>query len=249
LIDSTAMSGADHSSWKIDDLSIREISRKRVVSGCVTCPRFGMDMQNYAHTWPLRAVAKAPLPPKLVKIAPIGMLHSMESDERGTADMQRAETANRRWRLGPLEIALVLQLALLVLGVALLARRTDSGEPKGRAATGAYVELPPPAELAVSLGVDFGNGVKREFTGVAWADGMTVGKLMEAAARMTPPLEYKVRGSGKMTFLTSLDGVANGEGVGRYWLYEVNGQLADVSFAVKPLASGDRVLWIFKEAE
>ena len=178
------------------------------------------------------------------------MLHSMETDERGTADAPRAEKVNRRWRFGPLELAVALLLVgLLAMGVAMLARPTDSGQSEERAIVDAYVETPPPNGQTVSLGVDFGNGVKREFTGVAWAEGMTVGKLMEAAARMTPPLEYKVRGSGKMTFLTSLDGVANGEGAGRYWLYEVNGLLADVSFAVKPLAPGDRVLWLFKQAE
>jgi hypothetical protein len=188
--------------------------------------------------------------PALVEMLSVGMLHSMESDERGTGEAPRAETVNRRWRFGPLEIAVALLLvALLAMGVTLLTRPTDSGQSEARAVAGAYVETPPPNGPTVSLGVDFGNGVKREFNGVAWTEGMTVGKLMDAAAQMTPPLEYKVRGSGKMTFLTSLDGVANGEGAGRYWLYEVNGQLAEMSFAVKPLAPGDRVLWVFKQAE
>jgi hypothetical protein len=174
----------------------------------------------------------------------------MESDERGTADTRRAEMANRLWRLGPLEIAVVLLLvALLAMVVALLAKPSDTVEPAVGSSTIAYKETPPPNGPTVSLEVDFGNGVNREFTGIAWTEGMTVGKLMEAAANMTPPLDHKVRGSGKMTFLTSLDGVANGEGAGRYWLYEVNGQLAEVSFAVKPLAPGDRVLWIFKQPE
>jgi hypothetical protein len=195
-------------------------------------------------------VAKTPLTPKLVEIATIGMLHSMESDERGTAEAHRPETAIRRWRLGPLEIAVALLLAaLLAMGVALLAKPTNTSEQALGSSGNAYEETPPPTGPTVSLGVDFGNGVRREFTRIAWADGMTVGKLMEAAARMTPPLEYKVRGSGEMTFLTSLDGVANGGGASRYWLYEVNGHLAEVSFAVKPLAPGDRVLWIFMQAE
>ena len=177
------------------------------------------------------------------------MLHFMEIEASETAAVNAAETANRR-RLAPLEVTVaILLIALLSLGIVLLVRSNDARHPAATGISQAYKETSPPNGPTVSLGVDFGNGVKREFTGVAWAEGMTVGKLMEAAARMTPPLKYKVRGSGKMTFLISLEGVANGEGAGRYWLYEVNGQLADVSLAVRPLAPGDSVLWAFKPAE
>jgi hypothetical protein len=112
-----------------------------------------------------------------------------------------------------------------------------------------YTEEPSPQGLTASLAIDFGNGAKREFTDMPWDERMTVGDLMRAASLRSPGLAYEVRGSGEMTLLTSLDGVANGEGNGRYWLYEVNGLPAQVSFAVQPLAAGDRVLWVFKRPE
>ncbi len=112
-----------------------------------------------------------------------------------------------------------------------------------------YTESPPSQGPTASLAIDFGNGVKREFSAVSWKEGMTAGDLMKAASLLSPGLAYEVRGSGEMTLLTSLDGVANGAGDGRYWLYEINGRHAKVSFAVQPLVSGDRVLWVFKQPE
>ena len=112
-----------------------------------------------------------------------------------------------------------------------------------------YAEEPVPQGPTVSLAIDFGNGAKRQFTGLEWYEQMTVGELMSTASRRSPGLDFEVRGSGEMTLLTSLDGVANGEGNGRYWLYEVNGLPAQVSFAVQPLGAGDRVLWVFKRPE
>ena len=49
--------------------------------------------------------------------------------------------------------------------------------------------------------------------------------------------------------LISLDGVGNGTADGRFWLYEVNGKPGEVSFAIQPVAAGDRVLWVFKRPE
>jgi hypothetical protein len=105
------------------------------------------------------------------------------------------------------------------------------------------------AEGSVGLAIDFGNGVRREFLGVPWKQGMTAGDLLRRAREMRPGLSYEVRGSGEMTFLDSLDGVSSGDGDGRYWFYEVDGRLGEVSFEVQPLEAGNRVLWVFKRPE
>jgi hypothetical protein len=78
---------------------------------------------------------------------------------------------------------------------------------------------------------------------------MTVADVLEAAASFRPGLKYTQQGSGELALLTSVDGVANGMPVGRFWLYEVNGRPGEVSFAVQRLNSGDRVLWAFKAPE
>ena len=177
------------------------------------------------------------------------MLHSMETEVPGTAGEIPPDSANRRSWPTPLEwTVVVLLITSLSLLIALLARNTECRSGPADSA-GAYIEEPAPQGPTVSLEVDFGNGSKRGFSGLSWAKGMTGGDLMHAASRLSPGLEYEVRGSGEMTLLTSLDGVANGEGNGRYWLYEVNGLPAQVSFAVQPVAAGDRVLWVFKRPE
>ena len=97
--------------------------------------------------------------------------------------------------------------------------------------------------------IDFGNGVTHEIKNIRWLEGMNVESLMTLAARVSPGFQFEMSGSGEMTMLTSLDGVANGEGNGRYWLYSVNDKPGEVSFAVQPLAAGDRVLWKFSGPE
>jgi hypothetical protein len=178
-------------------------------------------------------------------MAAIDMLHSMETEVPGTASESQSETAKRGFWPFPIEWAVVL---LLIVTLSLLIAHNRRTNPAGDVSR-AYTEKAAPQGATVSLTIDFGNGAKREFTGVEWSPGMTAGDLMHAASLMSPGLKYEVRGTAKMTLLTSLDGVANGSGAGRYWLYEINGRPADVSFAVKPLEPGDRVLWVFKRPE
>lgn len=178
------------------------------------------------------------------------MLHSMETEVPGTAGQSRPAQANRRRWPTPLQWAVVILLiATLSLLIALMARSTDHGRPAAADLARSYAEEPAPQGPTTSLTIDFGNGAKHEFTGMPWEERMTVGDLMHAASLRSPGLNYKVQGSGEMTLLTSLDGVANGAGDGRYWLYEINGRHAKVSFAVQPLSAGDRVLWSFKKPE
>ena len=93
----------------------------------------------------------------------------------------------------------------------------------------------------VSLTIDFGNGRRQDFDAVAWTKGMTVADLLGKASG----LEVEQKGSGEGAFLTSINGVANEGAGGSNWLYEVNGQVADRSLAVRELKAGDRVLWRF----
>ncbi len=60
-------------------------------------------------------------------------------------------------------------------------------------------------------------------------------------------MKFQERGSGATAFLTQLDDLKN-EGSGRNWIYRVNGQIADRSFAVYRLEAGDTVLWKFEKS-
>jgi hypothetical protein len=108
---------------------------------------------------------------------------------------------------------------------------------------------PRPESETVALTIDYGNGAVREFAALPWRAGMTVADLMQQAARFSPGIRYSQQGEGAMALLTSLDGVAGGTPADRFWVYEVNGQAAAVSFAVQELSAGDRVLWAFKPPE
>jgi hypothetical protein len=172
----------------------------------------------------------------------------METTPGGTASDESAPASGQSWAL-----PLVLAVALAAAAFALIALRGRQGEPVAESkVTSAEVSWAPPLSpqaQSLSLEVDFGNGVRREFAALPWKEGMTVGDLLRAAGRVAPGLTFAHKGQGKMSFLTSIDGIANGAGDGRFWLYEVNGVSGEVSFEVQSLAAGDRVLWAFKHPE
>lgn len=175
----------------------------------------------------------------------------MKPDSLGPAgDPPRDCFEPRRWAWPtPLEFSVgAMLIAILALTLTWTVRRDDAFRSAEDAKI-AYAEAPPPAGPTVSLTIDFGNGVERRFSGIAWKEAMTAADVMQAARRMSPGLNYEVRGTGEMSLLNSLDGVLNGAGDGRYWFYEVNGQRGEVSFAAHPIAAGDRVLWTFKKPE
>jgi hypothetical protein len=117
------------------------------------------------------------------------------------------------------------------------------------AAEASWTPAPRPEGQTVSLEIDFGNGARREFQALAWAEGMTLGKLMQNAKDFRPGVRYTQKGTGEMAFLTSLEGVANEGPGGRYWFYAVGEQRGEVSFEVQPLRAGERVLWVFKRPD
>lgn len=96
------------------------------------------------------------------------------------------------------------------------------------------------------LVIDYGDGVEKHFSQLAWRDGLTVQDLLNTAAKHPRGIKFEFRGQGETAILTQLDGVKN-EGSGRNWIYQVNGKFGDRSFAIQKLSAGDNVLWKFGE--
>jgi hypothetical protein len=97
----------------------------------------------------------------------------------------------------------------------------------------------------VKLSVDYGDGVQKHFLSITWQRGMTVLDVMRAADRHPRGIGFQYRGKRATALLTAIDDVQNEGGRGRNWIYRVNGKLADRSFAIYELQSGDKVLWKF----
>ncbi len=149
----------------------------------------------------------------------------------------------------------VLLLVAAAVGALLATLRPErTGEvPLGGAATPgeapAWTPAPRPEGETVSLTIDFGNGARRQWDALPFLPKLTVGALMEEARKFQPPLVFTQQGEGELAFLTSLEGVANERGAGRYWMYSVDGDFGQVSFAVRELEAGDAVLWEFRQQE
>ena len=146
----------------------------------------------------------------------------------------------------------MLAVSLAAASWLLVSVRNDPDAPPGGAGAkeqaAAWTE-PATVGETVALEIDFGNGARREYAALPYRDGMTVGDAMRLARDFGPGLAFTRHGDGELSFLTSLDGVANQGVGGRFWLYQVDGERADVSYEVQPLSAGQRVLWQFKEPE
>ncbi|QDU93683.1 DUF4430 domain-containing protein [Lignipirellula cremea] len=80
---------------------------------------------------------------------------------------------------------------------------------------------------------------------VVWSDKMTVQSALQLIAKSDQGVPFEHQGSGETAFLTAINGVKN-EGVfGANWTYRVNDKAGSVSYAICPLAAGDRVEWRF----
>jgi hypothetical protein len=104
----------------------------------------------------------------------------------------------------------------------------------------------PPNPPRVTLTVDYGDGVQKVFTSLPWSPSMTVGTALESARRHPRGIRFQQRGRGSTAFLTQIDDLKNEGGSGRNWIYRINGDSGDRSFAVRELRAGDRVLWKFE---
>lgn len=174
----------------------------------------------------------------------------MESPPTGTAGPHDGQSPRSiSWAL-----PVVLATAAALFGMLLIFRPGVESSPaatptNGSPATTNWTPAPRPEGQAVSLTIDFGNGARREFDALPWSEGLTLGKLMREAAKFRPGLSYTQKGDGEMAFLTSLEGVANEAGGGRYWFYAVSDARGETSFEIQPVQPGDRVLWVFKAAD
>jgi len=164
-----------------------------------------------------------------------------------TAESTSPRTGN------PWTLPLVLAVGLAAASWLLMSVRNDPNAPRADAGTEeqSTAWTAPPAETGetVAIEIDFGNGARREYAALPYRDGMTVGDAMRLASDFGPGLPFTHQGEGELSFLTSLDGVTNQGPGGRFWLYQVDGERADVSYEVQPLTVGQRVLWQFKEPE
>lgn len=100
------------------------------------------------------------------------------------------------------------------------------------------------ARSTVTLIVDYGDGVEKHFTQLAWKQGLTVLQVLEAAQQHPRGIKFVYRGHGETAFLTQIDDLAN-EGRGRNWTYRVGGELPPRSFALCEVQPGDAILWRF----
>ena len=134
-----------------------------------------------------------------------------------------------------------LSLCALLLSVAMSAPiRGDEPESKKS------IEAPRKSST-VALIVDYGDGAQTHFPEIPWKDGMTVNDVLEFAAKHRHGISFKARGKGATALLYRIDDLENEGGSGLNWIFRVNGKLGDRSFAITPLADGDRILWKFDE--
>ena len=107
------------------------------------------------------------------------------------------------------------------------------------------VDEPTTAKKTVQLVVDYGDGVRKHFHRITWHDKMTVQDATEAAAKHPRGIRIKLRGKQATAFLTQIDDLANNPR-GRNWVYRVNDKLANRSFGVYPVKSGDIITWSYE---
>lgn len=98
----------------------------------------------------------------------------------------------------------------------------------------------------VTVVIDYGDGVQKHFTTIAWKQGLTVFDAMKAAQEHPRGIRFEYKGKGATAMLTKIDDLAN-EGRGRNWMYRVDGEKADDSFGAHTLSSRSSVLWKFEE--
>jgi hypothetical protein len=102
-------------------------------------------------------------------------------------------------------------------------------------------------ENTVRLTVDYGDGVAKTISDLAWSKGNTVLDAMKAATSRPHGISFSYTGSGASAVLTKIEDVQNqGGGAGKKnWQYWVNGAYGDRSFAAFELQAQDQVLWRF----
>jgi hypothetical protein len=141
----------------------------------------------------------------------------------------------RRWWRLPLLLGIVLATIVLLNGHPTREDASESVPPASEKSGGDA------ARERVSLTIVYGDGRPQTIDRVDWQQGMTVLDVMQAA----PDVGFLRQGAGESAFLTTINGLANEGAGGKNWMYSVNGERGDRSFAVYELRPGDRVLWTF----
>jgi hypothetical protein len=102
-------------------------------------------------------------------------------------------------------------------------------------------------ENTVRLTVDYGDGVAKTVSDLAWSKGNTVLDAMKAATSRPHGISFSYTGSGASAVLTKIDDVPNqGGGAGKKnWQCWVNGAYGDRSFATFELQAQDQIVWRF----
>ena len=111
---------------------------------------------------------------------------------------------------------------------------------------GADDERPVAKTKTVTLIVDYGDGVQKHFTAIAWREKMTVLDALQAAAKHPRGIKFESKGRGATVLVTKIDDL-NNQATGNNWLYRVNEKLADRSCGVFRLEAGDTVLWRYEK--
>ena len=119
---------------------------------------------------------------------------------------------------------------------------SDTSSAKEKNETGEKQEK---AEAFVLLVIDFAG--ESENIEIEWAvessKSMSVLELMELASEGDQGFEFIFTGSGETAFLKSINGINNEGAGGKNWVYRVNEELAETSFGVCQVESGDSVSW------
>lgn len=104
-----------------------------------------------------------------------------------------------------------------------------------------------PSADTIQLVIDYGDGVEKHFTRVAWISEMTVLDALEQAKRSPHGITFEYRGRGETAFLMKIDDLENGaEGQeGLNWSYSVNDKPATKSFGIYEPDKNDVLVWKF----
>lgn len=108
---------------------------------------------------------------------------------------------------------------------------------------------PPPGAKTARLVIDYGDGVEKHYTSLAWQEGATVFDLLEAARHHPRGIEvqYKDYGGSIGRMVTRIDDLAN-KGAGqesRNWVYLVNDVRATKACDKLDIRAADTVVWKF----
>ena len=98
---------------------------------------------------------------------------------------------------------------------------------------------------AVTLTIDYGDGVQKRFKAIPWNRGMTVLDALQAAAKHPRGVQIKVRGRGSTAFVTQIDDLKNQGARGLNWIFEVDKKLGHQSCGIQKLNAKNTVLWKF----